>query len=70
MNEMEFAIGISCISLIRFISDHLSSLTLAVVQQLVEQCDIFQTLIPIMEEKPWIRPTKNGGELIYENQSW
>ena len=32
MNEMEFAIGISCISLIRFISDHLSSLTLAVVQ--------------------------------------
>ena len=32
INEMEFAIGISCISLIRFISDHLSSLTLAVIQ--------------------------------------
>lgn len=68
--EMEFAIAISCISMIRFITDHLSVLSLSVIQQLVEQCDIFQTLVPLMEEKPWVRETKGGGTLIYENQSW
>ena len=69
LKELEFGMGISCLSIVRFITDHLEGLTLAVVQQLIEQCDIFCVLVPLMETKPWVKDTKNG-KLIYENQQW
>jgi zinc finger MYND domain-containing protein 10 len=61
--------AIESLSIIQFISDHLSSLTLAVAQQLVEQCDIFCVLVPLMESKPWVR-RQNGVRLVFENQHW
>jgi hypothetical protein len=64
--DMEFAIGISCLAIIRYITDHLPNLSLGVIQYLVDHCDIFHTLIPLMEEKPWIKQTKTG-ELVFEN---
>lgn len=67
IKELDFSMGISAISIIRFISDHLAGMTLALVQHMVEQCDIFCILIPLMEMKPWIK-TKKSGKMIYEDQ--
>lgn len=69
IHELDFAMGIQSISIIQFISDHLSGLTLSIIQQLVEQCDIFCILIPLMEQKPWIRVDKSGRH-IFEDQHW
>jgi hypothetical protein len=69
IQELEFAMGIQSISIIQFISDHLSGLTLAVIQQLVEQCDIFCILVPLMEQKPWLR-TEKTGKMVFEDQHW
>mmetsp|Transcript_6717 Transcript_6717/g.6599 ORF Transcript_6717/g.6599 Transcript_6717/m.6599 type:complete len:279 (+) Transcript_6717:180-1016(+) len=69
LKELEFSMGISSISIIRFISDHMEGMTLALVQHLVEQCDIFCVLVPLMEMKPWIR-SKKGGKMIFEDQQW
>lgn len=67
--ELDFAMGIESLSIIRFITDHLSDLSLSTVQQLIEQCDIFCILIPLMELKPWKKTTK-AGKMIYDNQQW
>lgn len=69
INELDFAMGIESLSIIRFISDHLKDFSLSVVQQLVEQCDIFCILVPLMETKPWKKNTK-AGKMVYENQQW
>lgn len=69
VKELEFCMGITSISVLRFITDHLASLTSAVTQQLVDQCDIFCVLVPLMEQKPWVRSTKSG-KLVFENQQW
>ena len=61
--------GIESLSIIRFITDHLADLSLSVIQQLVEQCDIFCVLIPLMESKPWKKTTK-AGKMVYDNQQW
>lgn len=67
--ELEFAMGIECLSIVRFITDHLADLTLSVTQQLVEQCDIFCVIVPLMEAKPWRKTTK-AGKMIFEDQKW
>lgn len=69
LQELDFAMGIQSISIIQFISDHLSGLTLSVIQQLIEQCDIFCVLIPLMEQKPWIKKS-SAGKMIFEEQHW
>lgn len=69
VRELDFAMGIETLSIIQFITDHLQEMTLAVIQQLVEQCDIFCVLVPLMEKKPWIKHGK-AGKMIFENQIW
>lgn len=69
IKDLDFAMGICSISMIRFITDHLESLNLAVIQQLVEQCDILCVLIPLMESKPWFKDSKSS-KLLYEDQHW
>lgn len=69
VNDMEFALGIVSLSLLRFITDHLQGMPISVIQSLVEQCDIFCVLVPLVEQKPWIKTTQRG-KLLFENQEW
>jgi len=49
-----------CLSIIRFITDHMEGLPAAIIHQLMEITDIPLILVPILEEKPWIRLNKKG----------
>jgi hypothetical protein len=44
-----------CLSIIRYISDYAKFLSISVIHHLVSDCDIFCILVPLIEEKPWIR---------------
>ncbi|CAI2362202.1 unnamed protein product [Moneuplotes crassus] len=68
--EIQFSIAIICISIIRFISDNLSNLNIPVVHQMMEVNDIPCILIPLLEEKPWIRTNSKGEKEVYEDQKW
>ena len=60
LNEMELPIAISCISIVRYISDHLNNLPFPVRHHLINVKDVLLILIPILECKPWIKKDKNG----------
>lgn len=69
ISNTEFSLGIVCLSLLRFITDHLHGMPISLIQSLVEDCDIFCILVPLLEKKPWIKTTQRG-KLIFENQEW
>jgi hypothetical protein len=68
--EIQFSVAIICISIIRFISDNMSTLDVPIVHQMMEVNDIPCILIPIMESKPWIRKNSRGEREVYEDQKW
>lgn len=61
INEMDFAIATSCISLFRYITDAISSLPLSVLTQVLTVKDMVCVLVHLLEKGPWIR--KNGDRL-------
>ena len=70
MFEINFKITMTCLSLIRFISDHVDALPLPTVHQMMENNDIPCVLVPMLELKPWIRTNSKGEEEKFEDQKW
>jgi zinc finger MYND domain-containing protein 10 len=68
--EIQFSCAIICISIVRFICDNLSSLNMPIVHQMTEVNDIPCILIPLLEEKPWLRTNSRGDQEVYEDQKW
>lgn len=59
-----------CFSLIRFITDHLETLPLPIIHQMMENNDIPLVMVPLLEMKPWIRKNTKGEEEKFEDQKW
>jgi len=68
--EIEFQCTMQCLSIIRFITDHMEGLPAAIIHQLMEITDIPLVLVPILEERPWIRMNKKGEQEKYEDNKW
>lgn len=65
--EIEYQTSISCLSLIRFISDHMLGLSVPVVHTMMEAHDMPLILVPILEAKPWFRTNPKGEEEKFED---
>ena len=83
LKDLEHNIGLSCISIFRYISDHLMQLPFPVRHHMMDVKDIPMIFVALMENKPWIRkiPKKitqisslrddeNYHEEVYENNKW
>jgi len=68
--QIEFSVQIICISLLRFISDHINDLSLSVARQLLDENDVLMVLVALMESKPWIAKSKKGQRMKFENNKW
>ena len=68
--EIDFKSTMTCFSLIRFISDHLETLPVPIIHQMMENNDIPCVLVPLLEAKPWIRTNARGEEEKFEDQKW
>jgi hypothetical protein len=68
--ELDFNCAMSCLSLIRFISDHMQDLSVPVVHQMMEVTDIPCILVPLLELKPWLRKNKKGELEKFEDMKW
>lgn len=58
--DIDFGCTMTCLSLIRFITDHMESLPASIIHQLMENTDIPLVLVPLLEYRPWIRTNAKG----------
>ena len=77
--EIEFGIAMSCINILRYISDHLEQLPFPVRHHMMNVKDVPILFVTLMELRPWRRKimkfnekTKKKEEIeeIYENNNW
>ncbi len=47
-------------SIIRFITDHVKHLSVGVIHHLLVETDILFLIVPLIEEKPWLRTNAKG----------
>lgn len=43
------------VSIIKYITDNLKELEIGMLHHLIVECNIFAVLVPLIEEKPWLR---------------
>jgi zinc finger MYND domain-containing protein 10 len=68
--EIEFTCAMTCLSLIRFITDHMEGLPASIIHQLMENCDIPLSIVPILEYRPWFREDEKGNQEKFEDNKW
>ena len=54
-----------CISIIKYVTDYVKDLEIGVIHHIVVECNIFSILVPLIEEKPWLRTTEDGEREIF-----
>ena len=62
-----------CVSILRYLTDHLENLTLGVTTRLMITQDIPIVLANLLEMKPWLKVSNVGGENIsrvFEGSDW
>lgn len=68
-NALNFSICSSAITIIRYISQNISSLNLSVVDRIYNFHDIPTLLVPLIKQNPW-KYQKNGKSMAFINQQW
>ena len=77
--EIEFQIAMSCINILRYISDHLEQLPFPVRHHMMNVKDVPVLFVTLMELRPWRRKVQKYNEPkkekemieeIYENNNW
>lgn len=62
--------AVACLSIVRFLTDHLSSVPLAVTARLLDTYDILMLLCPLLEIKPWQSDGEDGDIRRFVNGQW
>ncbi len=68
-NEIEFYTAMGSISILRYITDHLSQLSFPVRNHIMNVKDVPLLLVALMDNQPWKIENRNG-TFIYENNHW
>jgi MYND finger len=56
--DFSFQIGCACVTILRFLSDHLPKLPLAVIGRVLDFHDLALVMVPLLENPPWTRRIK------------
>ncbi|XP_033121716.1 zinc finger MYND domain-containing protein 10-like [Anneissia japonica] len=67
--KISFEVGIKAVSILRYITDHMSSLPLSVTTRLLNIHDIPCLLVSLVESPPW-STFKNGKQMKYVDGKW
>ncbi|GMH96209.1 hypothetical protein TrST_g13196 [Triparma strigata] len=67
--QIEYSLGLSSLTIVRYLLESFPSLPLNVQSRLLKTHDILLMLIPLIEEPPWIRLTSSSWE-VYEEGKW
>ncbi|XP_076295618.1 zinc finger MYND domain-containing protein 10-like [Lasioglossum baleicum] len=67
--ELEFDIGIRCISILRYLAEFVDNLPLSVLSRLLSTHDVPYLLVQLIENRPWTKDNADGEKMIYDG-SW
>ena len=68
--HLEFTISTCCVSIIRFITEHLSKASISVMQRVINTNEMIMVLISLIVQKPWTKKTENGTEKYNGNNKF
>ena len=54
-DDVRFRVGVTCVSLIRYLAENITKVPLMVMTRLLETHDIMVSLVPLIENPPWTR---------------
>lgn len=60
MLEIEFRVCVTCVSLARYLCEHVEVLPLGVVGRITDTHDYLMLFVPLLENPPWTRRLDNG----------
>lgn len=69
-NKLEFGIQMSSLSILRYISDHLSDLGVSSITFMVNERDVLMALVALIESRPWLARSENGARLVWEDNQF
>jgi len=68
-NAVEFSTCMTALSVLRFITDHMSNLEMSVMQRLINPNDVPMQLVPLLQNAPWdFRTESNTVERFIDNK--
>lgn len=62
-NSINMSCAIACVSITRFLTDHLEALPLAVTARVLDTYDLLMVLCPLLEKKPWEHVHEETGDV-------
>ncbi|CAH1782565.1 unnamed protein product [Owenia fusiformis] len=68
--DMEFDICIKAVSILRYITDHMSSLSLSIMSRLLNTHDAPVLLVSLIDNPPWTRRKQDGEIEKYIDNKW
>ena len=66
-------VGVTCVSLLRYLSDHARKLPLAAAARLLDVHDVPLLCVPLIENPPWVKREERGeggGWVKYNAHAW
>lgn len=60
VKELRFGAAISALSVLRYLTDYSESVALGVMARMLDTHDTIVQLVPLLEERPWVRRRKKG----------
>lgn len=66
---MDFKLGIIALSLLRYVTDYITQVPLAVMTRLLIEQDMPAQCVQLLEKSPWLRKEK-GVLQIFEGSNW
>lgn len=67
--KIEFGCAMSALTILRFLSENVPSVPLAVISRLLAEQDILLTVVPLLDKRPWKRTVK-GKKEKYDDGRW
>lgn len=67
--ELEFDIGMRCVSILRYLAEFSDNLPLCVLSRMLATHDVPYLLVQLIESRPWGKENEEGENMIY-NAGW
>lgn len=67
--HLEFIISTYCVSIIRFITQHLSKTSISIIERVINTNEMIMVLISLIIKKPWTKKTENGNISKYNGNN-
>ena len=69
-SQINFSIAMACLSIIRYITDHLEQLSFPITNHLLNSKDIPMILVELMEVRPWELYEDNSLKMVFSDNNW